>query len=57
MKNLILTLLMIFLMMPLIFAQSDQQGMKYQAVARDLSGNQLANQKISLQINLKDNLN
>jgi hypothetical protein len=34
------------------FAQHVPQGMKYQAVARDLNGNVIANQQISLKINL-----
>lgn len=35
-----------------VFAQTVPQGMKYQAVARDTKGQVLANQKISLKINL-----
>ncbi len=34
------------------FSQNVPQGMKYQAVARTLSGNVIANQEISLKISL-----
>lgn len=37
---------------PALLAQSVPQGMKYQAVARDLSGKVLANQEINLKITL-----
>jgi hypothetical protein len=37
------------------YAQSVPQGMNYQAVARDISGNVLANQQISLKITLLSN--
>jgi hypothetical protein len=38
-----------------LYAQSVPQGMKYQAVARDLSGNVIANQTIGLKISLLSN--
>ena len=49
----VLQFTMIFLLMfSAAVAQNVPQGMQYQAVARDLSGNILANQEISLKISL-----
>jgi hypothetical protein len=45
-------LLTILLSAVISFAQNVPQGMKYQAVARNLSGNVLVNQSITLKINL-----
>ena len=56
MKKLILSLIIV-LTTACFYAQSVPQGMKYQAVARDLSGNILANQQISLRIELNANVN
>jgi hypothetical protein len=47
-----LFLLTILLISIISFAQNVPQGMKYQAVARNLSGNVLVNQSITLKINL-----
>lgn len=55
MKKLILSIITIILIMPCILAQNTPQGMKYQAIARDLSGEILANQKVVLKIKLQDN--
>ena len=49
-KILLLTILSFGILVS--FAQHVPQGMKYQAVARDLNGNVIANQQISLKINL-----
>lgn len=40
-----------------MYAQSVPQGMKYQAVARDLSGEILPNQSIALKVHLQSNIN
>ena len=50
-KGLQLTALFLLLFMG-AFSQNVPQGMKYQAVARDLSGNIMADQQISLKISL-----
>ena len=53
MKNILLTLSALIFCSFLAFAQQIPQGMKYQAIARDLDGSLLANEKIILQINLQ----
>ena len=52
MKSLYLFLLLAFCLSPAAKAQTIPKGMKYQAVARNLSGDILANQKSTLKINL-----
>ena len=52
MKKLSFFLLFTFLFMAYASAQNIPRGMKYQAVARDLKGEVLANAKIELRINL-----
>ncbi|HEV2833362.1 MAG TPA: hypothetical protein VGW31_15390, partial [Hanamia sp.] len=49
-KILLLTILSFGILIS--FAQHVPQGMKYQAVARNITGNVIANQPISLKINL-----
>ncbi len=51
MKKLFLLISFSFLLL-ISFAQHVPQGMKYQAVARNLNGNVIANQQVSLKINL-----
>ena len=55
-KNTFIALIIGLCIMPLAFAQTVPQGMKYQAVARDLSGVVIANQDITLKIQLQSNL-
>jgi len=55
-KNLIIALIIGLCMMPLAFAQTVPHGMKYQAVARDLTGAVIANQDVTLKIQLQSNL-
>src|SRR6266498_905858 len=52
MKKLFLFWLLGFFLSATVYAQKIPQGMKYQAVARNLSGEILVNQKISLKISL-----
>ena len=52
MRRILLQLLLCLIFIPIAFTQTVPQGMKYQAVARDLSGHVLANQRVTLQINL-----
>lgn len=52
MKKLYLTFLFFLCFLPFAFAQNIPYGMKYQAVARDLSGKILAEKEISLRISL-----
>ena len=52
MKKILLLNAFAFLMTVVTYAQSVPQGMKYQAVARDIKGQVLANQKNSLKISL-----
>jgi hypothetical protein len=53
MKKLLICIIALTLITPLAMAQNAPQGMKYQAVARDLSGAVLANQKVTLKIDLQ----
>ena len=53
MKNLILLLLFTMIGGLSVYGQQVPQGMRYQAVARDLDGKVIENQPISLQISLK----
>ncbi|SDB28634.1 hypothetical protein SAMN03097699_0515 [Flavobacteriaceae bacterium MAR_2010_188] len=55
-KNTLLGILFIAMMMPSLWAQNIPQGMKYQAVARDLSGVVIADQEVVLKIKLQSNL-
>ena len=55
-KNLIVGIIISLCMIPLASAQSVPHGMKYQAVARDLSGVVIANQEVTLKIELQSNL-
>ena len=52
MKKLYSVLFLLLLLAPVALAQRVPQGMKYQAVARDLKGQVLADQSIALRINL-----
>jgi len=52
MKKFSLLLLLTVFFIGSVFAQNTPRGMKYQAVARDLKGEVLANSKIDLRINL-----
>lgn len=56
MKKLLLSLLVAFCLLSVSYGQTVPQGMKYQAVARNSSGNVLVNQKITLRINLVSRL-
>ena len=56
MKKISLLSILFFLSIAIGISQTVPQGMKYQAVARDLSGDILANQDIILKINLNTNL-
>ena len=51
-KQLLLLFLLCYAIMPFAQAQQVPQGMKYQAVARSLSGEVLANQPVTLKISL-----
>lgn len=51
MKNLLLTLFAVALSVATVFAQAPEK-LNYQGVARDLSGNVLANQAVGLQVTL-----
>jgi hypothetical protein len=51
--NIILLGIIITFSMPTVYAQSVPQGMKYQAVARSLSGEVMANQAIAIKIALQ----
>lgn len=53
MKKAIIILVALILSIPTAFAQKIPQGMKYQAIARDLDGDVLSNQKVVLKINLQ----
>lgn len=53
MKKIIIIIVALILSIPTAFAQNIPQGMKYQAIARDLDGNVLSNQKVVLKINLQ----
>jgi hypothetical protein len=55
MKQLLLLILFAFGIGSVLNAQTIPQGMKYQGVARDLTGNVLSGKEISLKINLKSN--
>lgn len=55
-RNVIIAMIIGICVMPLAFAQTVPNGMKYQAVARDLSGVVIANQDITLKIQLQSNL-
>ncbi|HEV7347071.1 hypothetical protein [Telluribacter sp.] len=56
MKNLYATLTVVLVLLcPALYAQHVPSGMQYQAVARDLKGNILADQEITLKINLTSN--
>lgn len=52
----IIFIIVAILFIPTINAQESLKGMKYQAVARDLSGELIANQDVSLKISLQSNL-
>ncbi|MDQ6609908.1 MAG: hypothetical protein M3Y85_08820 [Bacteroidota bacterium] len=52
MKRVLLLLLLGFSLSPAAYSQTVPKGMKYQAVARNLSGDVLANQKSTLKISL-----
>lgn len=52
MKKLTFTLFSLFLGLAVLQAQTVPQGMKYQAVARDLDGNVIANSAVSIKIGL-----
>jgi len=56
-KNIIIGTIFILMMMPSVLAQTIPQGMKYQAVARDLTGVVIADQEVTLRIQLQSNLN
>jgi len=59
MKNVSISILLTLLLVSLIHAQSPDpfpQGMKYQALARDLSGEIMADQNVLLKIHLKDSI-
>lgn len=53
MKNSLLILLFLFAALSAIQAQMVPQGMRYQAVARDASGQVIENQKVALRLTLK----
>ncbi len=53
MKKILFTLAACLSVLPLLFAQRVPQGMKYQAVARDRSGEVISNQHVSLRIRLQ----
>ena len=55
MKNLSISIILIFLFGLGAIAQSGPQGIKYQAIARDLNGEILVNKEISLQVELYSN--
>lgn len=55
MKKVIIVIIIFLFITPCVIAQNMTKGMKYQAVARDLSGNVLANQKVVLKIKLQGN--
>ncbi len=55
-KSLLLLLFLFCTVVTLSQAQQVPQGMKYQAVARSLSGQVMANQPVTLKINLNSNL-
>ncbi|MFH6769595.1 hypothetical protein V8G56_12660 [Gaetbulibacter aquiaggeris] len=57
MKKVIIAIIVLLFITPGVIAQNMPQGMKYQAVARDLSGDILANEKVLLKIKLQDNTN
>lgn len=57
MKKLSISIIFALLLVASVFAQSVPQGMKYQAVARDLSGDIMANQQVFLQVQLQSNIN
>ncbi len=57
MKKILFSIIISLLMILSFNAQTTPQGMKYQAVARDLSGEIIANQPISLKIKLQSELN
>jgi hypothetical protein len=52
MKKISFTIVAWLFVLPFLFAQSVPQGMKYQAVARNKSGELIANQAVSLRIQL-----
>ena len=51
----LLGIIILLFSMPTVYAQSVPQGMKYQAVARNLSGEVMANQAIAIKIALQGN--
>jgi hypothetical protein len=53
MKKIIFTIATCLLVLPVVFAQYVPQGMKYQAVARNKSGELISNQPVSLRIQLQ----
>ncbi len=55
MKKLLLSLLIAFCLLSVSYGQTVPQGMKYQAVARSLSGEVLPNQRVTLKITLNSN--
>ncbi len=57
MKKILFSIIISLLMITSFNAQTTPQGMKYQAVARDLSGEIIANQPISLKIKLQSDIN
>ncbi len=56
MKNVIITIVSVFLFIPGILSQTVPNGMKYQAIARDLDGEVMSNQEVALQIRLQSSL-
>ncbi len=56
MKKLLILISLTVLFVPLMNSQTVPQGMKYQAVARDLSGEVMANQQVFLKIQLYSNI-
>ena len=55
MKKLLLSLLIAFCLLSVSYGQTVPRGMKYQAVARSLSGEVLPNQPVTLKITLNSN--
>ena len=54
MKKILLCIIALILCIPAVTAQNAPQGMKYQAIARDLNGDVLSNQRVTLKINLQN---
>lgn len=57
MKKIIICIITIMLVAPCIMAQTTPQGMKYQAIARDLNGEIMPDQPIELRMTLRSNDN